>query len=103
MFKQFDPNGNGYLSLAEVDKGILDILKIESLFQCKPAVIRAFTYAKDFSNSKNEDGPGEDFIEMSEFRVFLLALRQYFEYFEAFRRIDENMDRKINIEEFKKA
>jgi len=32
MFKQFDPNGNGYLSLAEVDKGILDILKIESLF-----------------------------------------------------------------------
>ncbi len=21
MFKQFDPNGNGYLSLAEVDKG----------------------------------------------------------------------------------
>ena len=26
MFNQFDPNGNGYLSLAEVDKGIKDIL-----------------------------------------------------------------------------
>jgi len=26
MFKQFDPNGNGYLSLAELDKGIRDIL-----------------------------------------------------------------------------
>jgi hypothetical protein len=26
MFVQFDPNGNGYLSLAEVDKGIREIL-----------------------------------------------------------------------------
>lgn len=26
MFKLFDPNGNKYLSLAEVDKGIRDIL-----------------------------------------------------------------------------
>ena len=26
MFKDFDPNGNGYLSLAEVDKGIQDVL-----------------------------------------------------------------------------
>jgi hypothetical protein len=28
MFKQFDPNGNGYLSLAEVEKGFY----IEILF-----------------------------------------------------------------------
>ena len=26
MFIGFDPNGNGYLSLAEVDKGIRDVL-----------------------------------------------------------------------------
>lgn len=26
MFKDFDPNGNGYLSLAELDKGIRDVL-----------------------------------------------------------------------------
>lgn len=26
LFNLFDPNGNGYLSLAEVDKGIRDIL-----------------------------------------------------------------------------
>ncbi len=26
LFRQFDPNGNGYLSLAEVDKGIRDVL-----------------------------------------------------------------------------
>ena len=26
MFKEFDPNGNGYLSLAELDKGVRDVL-----------------------------------------------------------------------------
>jgi hypothetical protein len=35
MFKSFDPNGNGYLSLAEVDKGLRDILKIDELFDAK--------------------------------------------------------------------
>ena len=29
IFKQFDPNNNGYLSLAEIDKGIHDILGLE--------------------------------------------------------------------------
>ena len=28
MFSEFDVNGNGYLSLAEVDKGITDVLGI---------------------------------------------------------------------------
>jgi Ca2+-binding EF-hand superfamily protein len=42
MFKQFDPNGNGYLSLAEIDKGIRDVLECETLFDAKPAIIRAF-------------------------------------------------------------
>lgn len=27
LFNQFDPNGNGYLSLAEVDKGVRDVLQ----------------------------------------------------------------------------
>ena len=29
IFKQFDPNGNGFLSLAEIDKGIHDILGLD--------------------------------------------------------------------------
>jgi hypothetical protein len=28
LFRQFDPNGNGYLSLAEVDRGVQDILEL---------------------------------------------------------------------------
>ncbi len=29
LFQQFDPNGNGYLSLAEVDKGVKEVLGLE--------------------------------------------------------------------------
>ncbi len=29
IFKQFDPNGNGFLSLAEIDKGVHDVLGLD--------------------------------------------------------------------------
>ena len=32
MFNEFDPNGNGILSLAEVDKGVRDVLRESKLF-----------------------------------------------------------------------
>jgi hypothetical protein len=37
-----DMNGNGYLSLAEVDKGMRDVIKIPALFDLKPVLMRAF-------------------------------------------------------------
>ena len=42
MFSDFDPNGNGYLSLAEIDKGIRDVLFSDSIFDCKKPIMRAF-------------------------------------------------------------
>ena len=42
LFRSFDPNGNGYLSLAEIDKGVRDVLKSDALFDAKPAIMRAF-------------------------------------------------------------
>lgn len=32
LFTQFDVNGNKYLSLAEIDKGIRDVLNLPELF-----------------------------------------------------------------------
>ena len=46
LFQRFDPNGNGYLSLAEVDKGVRDVLELDGVFNCKPAIMRAFQAAK---------------------------------------------------------
>jgi len=44
--RKFDPNGNGYLSLAEIDKGIRDVLGLDQLYNCKPAIIRAYNAAR---------------------------------------------------------
>ena len=100
MFKDFDPNGNGYLSLAECDKGIIAVLKLQDLFDCKPAVFQAFKFAKDFSKGT---GVSNNYIELKEFRIFLLALKQYLEYYEAFDEIDTSNDRRITLNEFRWA
>merc|ERR1712025_794765 len=98
LFKQFDPNGNGYLSLAEVDKGMRDVLQSDELFDCKPAVNRSFHFAKNKSQGENKYG--DDLLEFREFRLFLQTLRQYFEYFQAFERIDTGDDNRVSKEEF---
>lgn len=40
LFRQFDANGNGVLSLAEIDKGLELILP--QLFELKPVIMRAY-------------------------------------------------------------
>ena len=100
MFQDFD-NGNGILSLAEVDKAIRDVLKIDQLFNAKPAILRAFQIAKNSTKAKHESG--DDYIELREFKFFLLSLRQYFEYWVAFCRTDTDGDHRISLIEFKKA
>jgi len=103
MFNEFDPNGNGILSLAEVDKGVRDVLQLDAVFDAKPAIMRAFQIAKNCTKSKRSDVSGDDYIEFKEFRFFLLSLRQYFEYYVAFVRCDTNSDHKISKEEFAAA
>lgn len=45
LFREFDMNANGYLSLAEIDKGIRDVLNLPQLFEAKPVIIRAYKAA----------------------------------------------------------
>lgn len=99
MFREFDPNGNGVVSLAETDKAIRDVLQIDEMFDAKPAIMRAFQIAKDSKRSKRGE-VGDDYIELREFKFFLLSLRQYFEYWQAFSRVDADNDRRINLVEF---
>ncbi len=87
MFSSFDPNGNGVLSLAEVDKGIRDVLKCDEMFDCKPAIMRAFQHAKNLVKSRRGE-LGDDYVELREFRYLLLSLKQYFTYFQMFDAVD---------------
>jgi len=97
MFSEMD-NGNGVLSLAELDKAIRDVLQLDEIFDSKPAIMRAFQLAKELN-----PGGRDDYIEFKEFRMFLVSLRQYFEYYVAFSRVDTSDDRRIDKKEFEDA
>ena len=101
MFNSFDPNGNGYLSLAEVQKGVRDVLKCDVLFDAKPAIMRAFQAAKNAVNTKSR--LGADFVERAEFRALLVFLQRYFELYAMFKRVDSGADHRINQAEFAAA
>ncbi|KAJ9457222.1 Flagellar calcium-binding protein [Diplonema papillatum] len=101
LFNQMDPNGNGYLSLAEVDKGLRDTLQCDEVFDCKPAIIRAFNSAKDVAPSRTKHS--DDFVTRREFRVLMVALRQYFELWQMFDEVDTGDDRRVDKDEFRKA
>ena len=98
LFDGVDVNGNGYLSLAEVDKGMRDVLGCSQLFDCKPAMMRAFQAAK--ASVKTKSKLGADYVERCEFRLLLMYLKKYFELFQLFRTIDASSDRRISKEEF---
>ena len=56
-----DVNESGFLSLAEVDKGMRDVLRLPELFKAKPVLIRAFQAAKKCVESKKKYD--KDYIE----------------------------------------
>ncbi|MCQ2821500.1 MAG: hypothetical protein MJ252_29940, partial [archaeon] len=78
MWRAIDMNGNGYCSLAELDRGIRDVLNLPTVFDAKRPIMRAFQAAKTACKAKSTHS--DDYVEWLEFRYFLVFLRQYFEY-----------------------
>lgn len=105
LFKQFDINGNGYLSLAEVDNGCRKILHLDDLTNdLAPILIRAFTAAKAIRKGKGKSAKTQDeYVEKVEFRLLFVYIRDYFELWMMFSRIDTSGDRRVSLDEFKKA
>jgi Ca2+-binding EF-hand superfamily protein len=98
LFRQFDVNSNGFLSLAEVDKGVKDVLQVEALFDAKPVLIRAFTTAKAVNGTSGQT----DYVVFPEFRLLLVYMKHYLELWDMFEVISDN-GRRIDLAEFKKA
>ena len=68
-----------------------DVLQSDVLFDAVPAINEAFHEARQVAQkaangTSASGGVGEDYIERSEFRVFLEKLRQNFEYLQAYNR-----------------
>jgi hypothetical protein len=49
LFRQFDPNGNGLLSLAEADLGVVGVLNMGDVVS-KAVIMRAFQAAKGIND-----------------------------------------------------
>lgn len=101
LFAAFDPNGNGYLSLAEIDKGCRDVLGLYELFEAKKAIMRAYQASKGVGNKSGDRGA--DYVEAAEFRLLLKYLRDYFMLWKLFQKIDTGDDDRINMDEFMTA
>jgi len=99
MFKAFDPNGNGLLSLAEVDKGIRDVLNVEEIFDAKPVIMRAYQATKEVG-VKHGISQHPDYIHKAEFRVLLVYLEEFFKVWESFAGLAADVDHRLTKEEF---
>ena len=88
LFERIDPNGNGMLSLAELDKGVLELWPD---FNNKPAIMRAY---------KAADANGTGWISRKEFPKFLDYLVHYHNLFVTFSDVDTSGDRRITKDEF---
>jgi len=100
QWRSIDNNGNGYVSLAEVDAG-MSIFDLPNLFDIKPVLIRAFTAAKTKGKAKNKYS--DDYVTKGEYRWLLKYLRMYFELWIAFDEIDTGNDGRISFKEFEAA
>ena len=91
MFRRFDvTNNNGILSLAEIDKTILEIYP--EMAKHKPALMRAY---------KAADKDGSGFVEKPEFGQLLFFLAYYDQVHAVFRSADTDGDKRMTFDEFK--
>jgi Ca2+-binding EF-hand superfamily protein len=89
LFDRIDYNGNGALSLAEIDKAVLELWP---QFNHKPALMRAYRAA---------DVNGDGFIKRREFRLLLKYVVYFNNLWHKFDELDANHDHRLDLQEFK--
>ena len=87
-FEILDYNGNGLVSLAEVDKFIVERYP---MYDNKPVLLRSM-------NAADMDNDG--FITKDEYRLLFQYIYQYDKYWHHFENIDKDGDRRISRQEF---
>ena len=102
LWKKINEYGNGYISFKRLNFQLDKYLQLPNIVKNKNPIKLAFNAASDKYSRygiKKED----NLIEWMEFRIFLVYLRQFFEYWIMFEKVDNSGDHKISLEEFKKA
>jgi Ca2+-binding EF-hand superfamily protein len=96
LWSKFDYNGNGMLSLAELDKAVSELWPD---LNHKPAIMRAYRAADGQRGTDRPDG----FIQKKEFRFFLTFIHYYNQLWVMFEQADADGDRRLTKPEFVEA
>ena len=103
LFKKFDKNGTGKLSLEETYEGCVSVLHLDEFTtRLRDIVKRAFNKAKEMG-TKDRNAGSDQFVEFLEFRLMLCYIYDYFELTVMFDEIDTSGNMLIDAKEFKKA
>jgi Ca2+-binding EF-hand superfamily protein len=94
LWSWIDYNGNNIVSLAEIDKLIVEKYP---LLNHKPALMRAYK----MTTSKKGGGDGDDWVEKKEFTKLLGNLFYFNKIFWVYDQIDNDKDRRLDFDEFK--
>jgi len=106
LFDAMDVNGNGNISLAELDKALPEVMGCVALFNAKPAIIRAFLAATGKDPERNDrkawsENEGDYVQKGEEFRKLMQYLHEYFEMYLIFQDMcDADEDRRIDCKEW---
>merc|ERR1712113_264368 len=92
MWDVLDFNGNNIVSLAEIDKWVVENYP---LLNHKPALMRAY-------KRTIREGNGDDWVQKKEFKPLLSALFYFNKIFWLFNEVDGD-DRRVNYQEFKRC
>mmetsp|Transcript_50885 Transcript_50885/g.157633 ORF Transcript_50885/g.157633 Transcript_50885/m.157633 type:complete len:250 (-) Transcript_50885:16-765(-) len=98
LWDRFNVTRSKYLALFEVDAGLLKVLQCQELFDAKPAIQRAYNYAREV----NPSGP-KDRLEFCEFRLLLVYLKGMFEVYQLFMDLDKSKDFELSLPELEAA
>lgn len=93
LWVQIDWNGNKVVSLAEIDKLVVEAYP---LLNHKPALMRAYKAA-----IRSVPGDNDDWVEMHEFKNLLASLFYFNKLFWIFDSADADKDRRLTFDEFK--
>merc|ERR1719359_750947 len=96
MWQHLDFNGNNVVSLAEIDKFIVESYPV---LNHKPALMRAYKYTIQADPQSRKD----EFVHKKEFKKLLANLFYFNKLFWVFDQVDNDKDRRLNFQEFKQV
>ena len=102
LWNKLNEYGNGYMSYRRLMVQLTNYLDLPDVLRNKGPIKLAFDAAADYY-SRNGVNKNDNLIEWMEFRIFLVYLRQYFEYWVMFQKVDSSGDHRISLDEFKNA